>query len=87
MKTLKEHINTYKDITKKHETISFRFYSKEAQTTLITLIIEEFRKNDIQAIPELLFFKLASPDQLATENIYELCDLYKQVILFCRVQK
>ena len=81
--TLKEQIKLLKDLKRQLEIISFRYYNSVNQTILLNLIFDEIEKwPELECISKDLYIALSTPEKLATEDIRDLCLLYRQVILY-----
>ncbi|MFX0195357.1 MAG: hypothetical protein ACFFCW_04470 [Candidatus Hodarchaeota archaeon] len=82
MKTLKDHIRILKDLRRQHEIMSYRYYIRDSQAILLELIAREMENWSVaELIPEDLYESLSNPERLATNDIEDLCLLYRRVVL------
>jgi len=82
MRTLKHQIELLFDLKRRREIMAFRYYTSKDQSTLLDLISAELESwHNTMKIPEELLVKLSNPDRLATDGIYDLCNLYREVII------
>ena len=58
----------------------FRYQSQEDQAILLECIAHELEKNPEIVLPEELWMKLSNPQSLATTDIRDLCDVYRDVV-------
>ena len=82
MKPLKYQIRLLKDLRRQHELVSYRYYTRECQATVLELIADEIHNwPSTKAFPHNLYVSLAYPDQLATKDIGDLCLILKETVL------
>jgi len=82
LKTLEDQIKTLEDLKKQHEIAAFRYYAKDACATLVKLIMKEIENwPEAKIIPEDIYISLANIERLIVNDISDLCQIYRKVIL------
>ena len=80
--TLTDQIKRIKDLKRHREIMAFRHYTSNDQSTLLDLISAEIESwPSTMRISEELFIKLSNPEKLAIDTIYDLCHIYREVII------
>jgi hypothetical protein len=82
METLKQQVERLTDLKRQRETLSFRYYTANDQITVLDLIFHELESwPKHKEIPKYLIIKLSNPEKLGTDNIEDLCIIYRDIIL------
>ena len=82
MEKLKDQVRMLQDLKRQHQISSFRYYTSDSQSILLELITEEIEKWPAEKpFPLKLYSYLSNPRTLASENIKDLCLLYKEILL------
>lgn len=82
MSALKQQIGLLADLKRQREILAFRYYTSNDQSTVINLIANEIENwPQHMELPEELFIKLSNPEKLATDNIGDLCNIYREIII------
>ena len=82
MKTLKDQIRILKDLKRQHQIMSYRYYTRDSQAILLKLIAREIENwPTAEEFPEDLYASLSNPERLATNDIENLCLLYREIIV------
>lgn len=83
MKNIKDQIRLLRDLKRQHETVMFRYYTRDSQSILFDLITKEIESCPLSVLVPLdLYSDLANPENLATKSIENLCLLYRKVVMF-----
>ena len=70
------------DLKRQQEIAAFRYHTRDVCTTLIKLIIEEIESwPETKIIPEDTYISLANTERLIVNDVSELCQIYRKVIL------
>ena len=82
MEKLKDQVRMLQDLKRQHQISSFRYYTSDSQSILLELITEEIEKWPAEKpFPHKLHSYLSNVRTLASENIKDLCLLYKEILL------
>jgi len=78
--TLQNRLMVLSNLRNKRDVMAHRFYNSENQAILIEMIIDEIKDMD-KTLPHDLYANLLNPNKLATQDIHDLCQIFKRVIL------
>jgi hypothetical protein len=88
MRPLKDHIRHLQELKIRHETAKYRHYTRDSQAILLELILKEIESlSDLNIIPEDIYLALHDPRRCITNDIEDLCKLYRSVILLSAASK
>lgn len=82
MKKLKDQIKILKELKRQRDIASLRYYTGNSQITLLKLIEAELENfSDTSSIPQDVYISLSYPEKLATNDIKELCLIFKKLVI------